>query len=130
MAGQVGPRTLSGFFREAIEAIHVSLTAIPLWLSFNLTFFDTFKAIPTGFTWWADHAPQIVWARYLFVLFLCGMVGLIFKNRWLRLASATVLGVGHAIIATGFYLSNPAATGTGVYFILAILAVWRIMLEA
>jgi hypothetical protein len=61
---------------------------------------------------------------------LCGMVGLIFKNRWLRLASATVLGVGHAIIATGFYLSNPAGTGTGVYFILAILAVWRILLEA
>jgi hypothetical protein len=120
---------LSMFLGSPIRAMHTTLVLVPLWLSFNMLFFNVFALHPPGLTWFIDHGSRIEWFFRFGLLACAGSAGIFTKSRWVRLASAGVLGVGHAMIACGFYLSNPESLSVGVYWIWAILAAWRIYLE-
>jgi hypothetical protein len=117
------------YLKDGVEAIHASLTAVPAWICLDLAINPVFQLIPTSYCWWAAHGTQDYWSGWALIMASIGFLGLISRNKFIRLFSATTLGVGHACIATGFLLSVPSATGVGVYFILAGLAVWRIYLE-
>jgi hypothetical protein len=117
------------FFSSPVQAMHTCLVAVPLWMTFNLLFLHSFYRYELYFRWFDAHGTENQWAFRFAVLAALGSVGLFTRNTWPRLASAVVLGVGHAMIACGFYLGNPQSLSMGVYVILATMATWRIYLE-
>lgn len=106
---------------DNIKAIEVALIAALLWWSFILAMpIDTFH---TGLDYKAmkDIASEEVWSAFFFLIAVLNIYGILSERFKLHVFSLCVQAGVWFFVSAMFAMSSLASTGTGIYFIVALL---------
>ncbi|MGP4063104.1 hypothetical protein ACTWPX_20760 [Halobacillus sp. H74] len=88
---------------------------------------DMFNDLPTIYVGVAEIAGQKVWAGIFFFSSMFNVIGMYKDFGKLRRWGLSTLSLLFGMICAGYIWSNaPFHTGTGVYFSLTVLAMWRL----
>ena len=109
--------------------MHIGLVAVLAWWSFLLFLpVHTFDTGP-GYNAFVEICPdEDYWATGFGLAALAGAWGLVTQRQWMRVTSGLVMCANHGMIAILCARGNPAGTGSGVYLIIAAMALalaWR-----
>lgn len=111
-----------------IPIIEVTLSLISSWWAivlFNTP--DMFQKSPYIYEFFSSVATEKKWA----ILFLFGalvkIIGLVFRNRWLRKSGLLISAFIYSLIAASYYLGTGwFSIGFGTFTAIAIMALWGI----
>jgi hypothetical protein len=123
--------TSSTILRDGVLVAHVFTTAVMCGLSF-VSALVSLQPTKPAFLWYAGSWPfkSGPWAIMLGLIALVGIVGgfamagAFRRNKYLILASTTVVAAGHAHVAQTIWDSYHLATGTTTYPLIFGMSAW------
>lgn len=101
-----------------------SLSLVSIWWAIILFVNDDmFINLPSIFAYVTSFSTQTTWGIIFIIAALIKVIGLITERKYLRLIGLYCSLVLYGLITTGYILSsNPLISGTGVHFVLMLIA--------
>lgn len=104
------------------------LLMISTWWGISLFFNDSlFDQVPEIYESIAAFAGEKIWSMIFFLIAVMNLFGMIFDIGRLRKWTLGSWSLLYAVITAGYLWSNaPLNTGTGIYFSITVLCMWRL----
>jgi hypothetical protein len=108
-----------------VPIIECFLSIISIWWTIVLYNSSDFFRVPKAFEPLAG-IDNFGWGSIFLVAAGLKIYGILVHKRWIRRVGLTFSVFLYALICSGYILVDPMSTGTGVYFALAVLALYQI----
>jgi len=117
---------LLGYLREGRNIGHVVTLGVMTGIACVVLFSGGTFYTSISYNWFFAHWPYTErgWGLLFAAFSLLGSLTFFTKNRYVHLASATAMGVGHLLIAQGMWISNHLSTAPITYSFVAFLSIW------
>ena len=103
--------------------VHLFLVGAIAWWAFILAWPEPTFSTSKAYAEFARIRPdEGYWATGFGIAAAIGVWGLVTRSRAIRIGSTLLLGVNHGMVAWLVGKGSPSGTGTGLYFLVMLLA--------
>ncbi|KGX91169.1 hypothetical protein N781_05180 [Pontibacillus halophilus JSM 076056 = DSM 19796] len=106
-----------------IELFYVMITG--WWAVILYANQDLFRSVPEIYLFYTI-ADQGAWGSLFAFVACCLVLGMTSGKAFMRRLALFMCAVLYGIVSAGFMMADVPNTGSGVYFAIAVLALWRI----